>query len=51
MKTILSTSLVVQEKVHTIFKLFIFIILHKHVKIKNLLRIMDGLNVNCITPF
>ena len=33
----------VQEKIH--------IILHRHVQINILLRIMDGLNMHYITPF
>ena len=40
----------VQEKVHINFKLLMYCNQYRHVLIKKLLRIMDGLNVHYITP-
>ena len=50
METKLWTSPHVKEKVHIILN-YSCIMIHRHVQIKNLLCIMDGLNVHYITPF
>ena len=50
METRLWTS-PLSKRIYTLFSNYSCIITHKHVQIKKLLRIMNGLNVHYITPF
>ena len=50
METVLWTSPLVQEKAHIVLKLFMYYNTYKHVQIRRILRIMDGLDVHSIIP-